>query len=67
MTTLVLGYPDFTREFIVEADASLKGLVAVLSQQDNTGKVHVISCTSQTLTLSTPQPDLTAFSLNAHK
>ena len=28
-----LGYPDFFREFILETDASLKGLGTILSQQ----------------------------------
>ena len=48
-TAPMLRYPNSNREFILENDASLKGLGAVLSQQDNTGKVHVIACTSQTL------------------
>ena len=40
-TALVLGYPDFSREFILEIDASLNGLGAVLSQQ---GKNRQILC-----------------------
>ena len=32
-TAPVLGYPNFSREFILEVDASLNGLGAILSQQ----------------------------------
>ena len=45
----MLGYPDFTKECILETDTSLKVLGAVLSQQDNTGKVHVTVYVSWTL------------------
>ena len=48
-TTPVLGYPHFNREFILEIDASLRGLGAVLSQVDDTCTVHVIAYAIQTL------------------
>ena len=47
-TSPVLGYPDFNREFILETDASLKGLGAILSQQKERS-IHVIAYASQSL------------------
>ena len=45
----MLGYANFKREFILETDASLRGLGAVLSQVDEQGKTHLIVYASQTL------------------
>ena len=48
-TSPVLGYPNFTREFILETDASLNGLGNILSQQDKDRNIHVIAYASRSL------------------
>ena len=48
-TAPVLGYPDFSREFILEIDASLNGLGTILSQQGKDGQIHVIAYASCSL------------------
>ena len=48
-TVTVLGYPNFSREFILETDALLKGLGTILSQQQKDGSIHVIANASQSI------------------
>lgn len=45
----ILGYADYTQDFIVETDASHKGLGAVLKQKRQDGSTQVIAYASRTL------------------
>ena len=45
----ILAYPDYNKPFILKTDASLKGLGAVLMQEDDEGNFRIISYTSHTL------------------
>ena len=48
-TAPVLGYPDFSREFILETNASLNGLGTILSQHGKDGQIHVMAYASCSL------------------
>ena len=49
VAALVLAYPDFGRDFILETDASINGLGTVLSQAQEDGKVHPVAYASRAL------------------
>ena len=45
----VLAYPDYSKLFILETDASLKGLGAVLSQKGDDNEIRVVAYASRSL------------------
>ena len=49
ITTPVLSYLDYSKPFILEMEPSLKGLGAVLSQEDSDGNVCIVSFASRAL------------------
>ena len=49
MNALVLSFPDFKKPFLLETDASRKGLGAVLSQKQDDGRYHPVAYASRTM------------------
>ena len=49
MNAPVLSFPDFKKPFLLETDASRKGLRAVLSQKQDDGRYHPMAYASQTM------------------
>ena len=49
MTTPVLAFADYTKEFLLETDASKEGLGAVLSQKQADGRYHPVAYSSRAL------------------
>ena len=46
MNAPVLAFPDFKKPFLLETDASRKGLGAVLSQKQDDGRYHPVAYAS---------------------
>jgi len=49
VTAPVLTYPNFDKNFILETDANIKGIGAMLSQQQEDGWVHPVAFASRAL------------------
>ena len=51
MNSPVLAFADYTKDFLLETDASKEGLGAVLSQKQEDGWFHLVAYGSQALTM----------------
>ena len=50
LTLPLLVFPDFTKPFLLEMDASKEGLGAILSQKQDDGRFHPVAFGSRSLT-----------------
>ena len=48
----ILAYPNFERDFVLETDASVKGIGAVLSQKLDDGRLHPVAYASRSLSVA---------------
>ena len=51
MNSPVLAFADYSKEFLLETDASKEGLGAVLSQKQDDGRFHPVAYGSWALTM----------------
>ena len=52
LTPPVLAYPDFTKDFVIETDASKQGLGAILSQRQEDNKLHPVAYASRSVSVA---------------
>ena len=52
LTSPLLVFPDFTKPFLLETDASKEGLGAILSQKQDDGRFHPVTFGSRSLMLA---------------
>jgi len=58
VTSPLLAYPDFDKDFTLETDASKLGLGAILSQYQEDGKLHPVAYASQSVSANYSITDL---------
>lgn len=59
INTPILAYPDFNKSFVLETDASIRGLGAVLLQKQSDGKFHPVAYASRSLAITEERYSIT--------